>query len=375
MFGGFNGVCSFNDIEVFEVDSTTWHQLKVLGTPPIARDAHAMVTSKNNLYLFGGHDGVRHLNDLHEFDSVAKTWTEIKYRDSLPSGLRGHSANCIGSSLYIFGGYDGKMRSNELICFDLKDKTWYMPVESSSSKSLTFMNGRQRHSTNTWNNGKIIIFGGFDGKNMLNDVYIIDISKLEENIIKSEVKKNHVNNFKKVLLNKPEFSDITIFVKNQKIYAHKAILASQCPKFYAQFTSEMPDGKTDKLTIGNFSYDAVFKMIEFFYCGEANFNEISHKCLLELLHLSDEYMVDNLHRICEKKLLNTIDVENVVQILILADNLNLTTLKQQCMEFMLKRISDIDLAKNSEEFIKNPTLLMEITKNIANQMNNSEVTY
>ena len=110
-------------------------------------------------------------------------WTEIKYKDSLPSGLRGHSANCIGDSLYIFGGYDGKMRSNELICFDLKDKTWYMPVENTSSKSLTFMNGRQRHSTNTWNNGKIIIFGGFDGKNMLNDVYIIDISKLEENVI------------------------------------------------------------------------------------------------------------------------------------------------------------------------------------------------
>jgi len=67
------------------------------------------------------------------------------------------------------------------------------------------------------------------------------------------------------------------------------------------FTSEMADGSTDKLTITNFTYDAVFKMIEFFYCGEANFNEISHKCLLELLRLSDEYMVDNLHRICEKK--------------------------------------------------------------------------
>ena len=60
MFGGFNGVCSFNDIEVFEIDNTSWHQLKVSGTPPIARDAHAMVTSKSNLYLFGGHDGVRH---------------------------------------------------------------------------------------------------------------------------------------------------------------------------------------------------------------------------------------------------------------------------------------------------------------------------
>lgn len=42
------------------------------------------------------------------------------------------------------------------------------------------------------------------------------------------------------------------------------------------------------------------------------------------------------------------------------------------MEFMLKRISDIDLSKNQEEFIKNPTLLMEITKEIATQMNNCD---
>jgi hypothetical protein len=48
------------------------------------------------------------------------------------------------------------------------------------------------------------------------------------------------------------------------------------------FTSDMADGSCDKLTISNFSYEAVFKMVEFFYCGEANFNEISHKCLLEL---------------------------------------------------------------------------------------------
>lgn len=111
MFGGFNGICSFNEMEVFDIETVTWSQLKELrGTPPIARDAHAMVTSKNFLYLFGGHDGIRHLNDLHRFDTVNHVWTEIKYEDKLPNGLRGHSANCLGNSLYIFGGYDGKMR-------------------------------------------------------------------------------------------------------------------------------------------------------------------------------------------------------------------------------------------------------------------------
>jgi hypothetical protein len=57
-------------MELFDIESISWTQLKdVKGTPPIARDAHAMVTSKTLLYLFGGHDGVRHLNDLHRFDT------------------------------------------------------------------------------------------------------------------------------------------------------------------------------------------------------------------------------------------------------------------------------------------------------------------
>lgn len=185
-----------NEMELFDIESISWGQLKdVKGTAPIARDAHAMVTSKTLLYLFGGHDGVRHLNDLHRFDTVTHTWTEIKYEDKFPDGLRGHSANCLGNSLYIFGGYNSKMRSNELICFNLEKKNWYLPVDNTSTKSLNFMNGRQRHSTNTYGTNKIIIFGGFDGKTMLNDVYIIDISLLEENVIKHKVSKSYVRNF------------------------------------------------------------------------------------------------------------------------------------------------------------------------------------
>lgn len=188
MFGGFDGVHSFNDIEIFDIESATWTQLKeYFGTPPIARDAHTMVASKSCLYLFGGHDGVNHLNDLHEFNTIQNTWTEIKYEDKLPNGLRGHSANCIGNSLYIFGGYDGKNKSNELICFNFNKKSWYQPTEVSGQKCLSFMNGRQRHSTNTFGHNKIVIFGGFDGKTMLNDVYIIDISALEDNILSNQV--------------------------------------------------------------------------------------------------------------------------------------------------------------------------------------------
>lgn len=188
MFGGYDGVRSFNDIEVFDIEIATWTQLKEYsGKVPIARDAHTMVACKQNLLLFGGHDGTNHLNDLHEFNTVTNTWTEIKYEDKLANGIRGHSANCIGNNLYIFGGYDGRNKSNELICFNLTKKTWYQPAEISGQKCLNFMNGRQRHSTNNYGINKIVIFGGFDGKAMLNDVYMIDVSALEDNVLSNQV--------------------------------------------------------------------------------------------------------------------------------------------------------------------------------------------
>lgn len=45
-------------------------------------------------------------------------------------------------------------------------------------------------------------------------------------------------------------------------------------------------------------------------------------------------MVDELHKICEKKLLSKIDNENVVHILITADSLNLKELKQECKIYL-----------------------------------------
>lgn len=54
------------------------------------------------------------------------------------------------------------------------------------------------------------------------------------------------------------------------------------------------------------------------------------------IEISDEYMVDELHKICEKKLLSKIANDNVCQILITADSLSLKELKQECKNLMIK---------------------------------------
>ena len=91
-------------------------------------------------------------------------------------------------------------------------------------------------------------------------------------------------------------------------------------------------------------------------------------------------MVDELHKICEKKLLSKIGNENVCQILITADNLNLKELKQECtlkffwkyfltsligIEYMVVKFNEITQTKDYEKLIMHPHLLIEVTREIA----------
>ena len=240
MFGGFNGVRSFNKLEVFDIENNHWSALNdVRGSVPVSRDAHAMVVYKDSLYLYGGHDGENYLNDMYEFSIPNKTWTQILASNSIVNGIRGHSANCIGQNIYIFGGYDGKLRSNVILVYNIETRSWSSPLVDIESSAINFMSGRQRHSSNFYKNGEVIIFGGFDGKSMLNDVHFISVSLLEENIIKREALLKHQSNIRQLLFKEKVFADVEIIVKGKKIMAHKNLLVCQSKKFEAMFRSNM----------------------------------------------------------------------------------------------------------------------------------------
>ena len=244
MFGGFNGVRSFNKLEVFDIENGSWAALNdVRGNVPVSRDAHAMVVYKDSLYLYGGHDGENYLNDMYEFSIPNKTWTQILASNSIVNGIRGHSANCIGQNIYIFGGYDGKLRSNVILVYNIETRSWSSPLVDIETSAINFMSGRQRHSSNFFKNGEVIIFGGFDGKSMLNDVHFISVSLLEENIIKREALLQHQANIRQLLFKEKLFADVEISVEDKTILVHKNLLVCQSKKFEAMFRSRQRLGK------------------------------------------------------------------------------------------------------------------------------------
>lgn len=146
-------------------------------------------------------------------------------------------------------------------------------------------------------------------------------------------------------------------------------MAAQCEKLWLLLTSDMQEAKENVLKIDNFSYEAVLAFLEYLYCGEFDIDKYSFDFLFELLHISDEYLMEDLYKICHKKLKSKINVNNVCEILVAADGMNLKELKTQCLDMIVASFSEIIGKESYNKLVKHPHLLLEITKEIANQLN------
>lgn len=131
----------------------------------------------------------------------------------------------------------------------------------------------------------------------------------------------------------------------------------------------MQESKDNVFRIDNYSYEAVVGFLGYIYYGECDIDKYSFEFLFELLQISDEYLIDDLYKICHKKLKSKITVNNVCDILVASDNLNLEELKTQCLDIIVINFTEIITKESYNRLVKFPHILLEITKQLANQMN------
>lgn len=83
--------------------------------------------------------------------------------------------------------------------------------------------------------------------------------------------------------------DVTLVADSMEIPAHKMILASCSPYFYAMFTS-FEESKQDRITLQGIDYYALSLLIEYVYTSEVQVTEENVQVLLpaaNLLQLTD----------------------------------------------------------------------------------------
>jgi hypothetical protein len=177
VFGGGDGPAYYNDVYVLDTVNFRWTKPRIAGEKkPSKRRAHTACFYKNGIYVFGGGDGVRALNDIWRLDVSDMTkmsWSLVSGADKKgsvepkPKARGYHTANMVGSKLIIFGGSDGGE------CFD---DVWVYDVEAHFWKVVTIpLNYRRLSHTATIVGSYLFVIGGHDGSEYSNDVLLLNL--------------------------------------------------------------------------------------------------------------------------------------------------------------------------------------------------------
>ncbi|GBG92143.1 hypothetical protein CBR_g54444 [Chara braunii] len=104
----------------------TWTCPEVIGSPPSARRGHSVAIVGKCMYVFGGFDGYRHMRDLHVLSVEGRdfVWSQPPTGGEVPSPRRYHAMVTIGSHLMIYGGFDGENYLDDAYTYDTERRLW-----------------------------------------------------------------------------------------------------------------------------------------------------------------------------------------------------------------------------------------------------------
>jgi hypothetical protein len=132
--------------------------------------------TNGKFYLFGGkfHDE-RAFSTFFCLDLQTLTWQNL-YESNQVNKIE-HSLLPIGDYIVIFGGYEGKKIYNEIILYDIK----HNKISEVKPKNKTTKH-RYGHSA-IFHQGEMIIYGGRDAQNILKDMWSFSFLNYEWTLI------------------------------------------------------------------------------------------------------------------------------------------------------------------------------------------------
>lgn len=155
--GKKQGYVYLNDTNVLDLNASRWIKPKIQGTPPAPRYSHTAILAGSRIIIFGGKgEKGTAFRDLHALDPVTMTWYQGPEGAGAPVGRFGHSANLVeGTKMFVFGGWNGKEYFNDLYILNLEVMAWFTPETSGPAPSP-----RHGHSSILIGNN-LVVHGGF----------------------------------------------------------------------------------------------------------------------------------------------------------------------------------------------------------------------
>lgn len=136
-------------------------------TAPAARFGHSTTTLPDGkILLFGGESIAQDMyNDLHSYDGGE--WTLVTPTTTAPPARSRHCAWFTNGKFYVHGGIGNNFQPiNDLWNYDPTTKEW-TPIDMAGNHPSARMN----HEAVVLSDGNVLISGGYDGSNELDDLW------------------------------------------------------------------------------------------------------------------------------------------------------------------------------------------------------------
>eukprot|EP00753_Platysulcus_tardus_P014506 PLAT4383.2.p1 GENE.PLAT4383.2~~PLAT4383.2.p1 ORF type:complete len:552 (+),score=129.47 PLAT4383.2:26-1681(+) len=142
----------------------------------------------------------------------------------------------------------------------------------------------------------------------------------------------------RMLVNNPDFSDVTFVVEDRAVHAHRAFLAVRCEHFRAMFSSGMRESHETEVIIPSLSYTVFLVLMDFIY---TDYVDIASEHAIELYMAADLYGLDRLKSLCESAVHRLISVDTAANLLQAAAEVHAVDLRAACMKFIIRNFDDV----------------------------------
>jgi len=158
-----------------------------------------------------------------------------------------------------------------------------------------------------------------------------------------------------------EYSDVTLTCGGREFQCHKIILASRSKVFKTMFEADIGEKTAGKIETNCKKVEVFEDMLKYIYTGVApNIDTLAK----ELLETADEYQLDQLKELCEMKLGSSINMLNCIDLLILGDMNQASTLKSIALNFVSKNFKNVASSEWKTKLSDSPSLLIEVMEKI-----------
>jgi len=340
VFGGCDGWNYFNDLYNFCFTAREWSPVRVTGTAPGARSAPATVVhdEQGAMYVFGGYDGARSLNDLFRFDLRTSEWSQIRVIGSPPSPRGGHTAVVHGNTMYAFGGKSGRSPFNDLCGFSFEKSTWQHVKVGATVPAPRCAHVCVVHQRS------LFVFGGYDGRRYFDDCFEFCFEPL------SSTSNLQLAGDLEPMVNNQQFSDIAFLVDGRTVYAHKFILFARCEYFRRMFTGGYKESTDACIPIPDVSYDVFLCILTFLYTGKPR--EVVPDMAVEVMGAANLYNIEPLKRMCADVISRGLNVDNVACVLQAADSYQALQLRSTCIDYMVNNFGAVVRSDAFKDLVK-----------------------